>query len=355
MTAHPTDRQIASFRARSLAPGELLALEQHFETCDACRGRLRAHAAAISGHRNELAEHLDREDLVLCAEGFPGAEVQRHLLECDTCREEVDDLKRFRSDLKSTPHAIALKPSRRRLARWPAVAAIAGGLLLVAGIAYWTIQQRPRIAVKDSPKPAEAAVPLDQQLAVQLALARHTFERASILDALASPPGPLPGAPPAAARFDLAAPLGTTVLTARPIFRWQPTPGATRYTVAVFDPALHKIAESSALATAEWQPETALPRGAVLYWQVTATVAGHSLHAPQPPVSEARFEILPEETVAQIDSARRDHPGNHMLLAVLLARAGALDDAAKELDAVPQDPGVAALRESLAAMRKPKL
>jgi hypothetical protein len=92
-----------------------------------------------------------------------------------------------------------------------------------------------------------------------------------------------------------------------------------------------------------------LPRGRVLNWQVTATVNGSAVRAPQPPAPEARFEVVPADTAAAIDGARAEHPGNHLLLAVLLAKAGALDEVSTELDAlsVADAATAAALRDSL--------
>ncbi len=77
--------------------------------------------------------------------------------------------------------------------------------------------------------------------------------------------------------------------------------------------------------------------------------------SPAPPAPEARFEVTPPDTAQRIENARRQHPGNHLLLAVLLAEAGALDESELELDALAAtDPQTAqALRQSLRDIRKP--
>jgi hypothetical protein len=132
------------------------------------------------------------------------------------------------------------------------------------------------------------------------------------------------------------------VVSDRPLFRWQPSPGATHYVVAIFDEDFRRAAESPAVTATEWQPENPLPRTRVLNWQVTATGGGRTVRAPQPPAPEARFEIVSAASAAEIETARRDHPANHLLLAVLLSRAGAVDEAAHELDALAQtDPALA--------------
>jgi hypothetical protein len=125
--------------------------------------------------------------------------------------------------------------------------------------------------------------------------------------------------------------------------------------VAVFDDNFEKMAESPALATPEWQPDQPLARGRIFNWQVTAKVGGATVRAPVPPAAEARFEVVPDEGAARIEAARREHPQNHLLLAVLCAQTGALDDSAKELDALAATDAALAqsLRQSLDEIRKP--
>jgi hypothetical protein len=153
--------------------------------------------------------------------------------------------------------------------------------------------------------------------------------------------------------FDLSAPIGTSVTMDRPTFRWQALPGATRYVVSVFDESFHRVAESPAVGATEWQPADSLPRGRIYIWQVTATVAGEAVRSPVPPAPEARFQVAGPQVAAAIEEARRSHPGNHLLLATLLARNGALDEAAVEVDQLAAtDPAIAqSLRDSLTQIR----
>jgi hypothetical protein len=358
MAPHLSSKQIAGFRARSLAPAELLELDRHVAECEACRGRLYEDLHAdtdLRELRRDLAEHLTYDEVVACAEGHAGTEVQQHLHECPMCREEVADLNRFRSELNTPRVERTPTPIRPSPSRWPAVVALAAGVLLVAGLAYWAMSQGTRMARQQTSapgpaKPVEPALPPEQQQAVQLALATHKLERAPVLDQLVGRQGVLLGRPGPAEKLRLLAPVGTTVLTGRPVFRWQSAAGATQYVVAVFDEDFRKLAQSTAITTTEWTPEVELPRGKALNWQVTATINGAAVRVPQPPAPEARFEVVSAETAAAIDTARREHPGNHLLTAVLLAKAGALDDAAVELDAMPST-DAAELRDSLKRMR----
>jgi len=357
MAAHLTSEQIAAYRANTLAPGELLELDLHLAECDACRASLYENVHADTGLRDlrrDLAQHLAYAEAVACAEGAADPSTQQHLNECAMCRAEVADLSRFRSELNAPRADRSPIPIRRPAPRWPAVAALAAGVFLVAGLAYWAMNQRPQVA-KQQPapptpaQPAEQPLTTDQQSALQLAMTTHKLERAPVLDRLIGHQGVLLGVPAPAEQLKLTAPVGTTVLTDRPTFRWQPVAGATRYVVAVFDEEFRKVAASPAVTMPAWQPTTALPRSRILNWQVTATIGETTVRAPQPPAPEAKFEVVAADVAASIESARRDHPSNHLLLAVLMAKAGALDDATQEVDALAASDAAPAalLRESL--------
>jgi hypothetical protein len=245
-------------------------------------------------------------------------------------------------------------PSPKPTWRIPVYAAIAAGLLLAAGLTFF---RQPKTPIAQVPpitaQPVEPAIPPDQQAAVQLALSTHRLERAPVLDGLITQRGVLLGAPGETRNFAVRGPVGTTVLNDRPVFRWEPVPGAGKYVVAVFDDRFQKVAESPALTSAEWTPEQPLARGRIYNWQVSAHIGARTLRSPVPPAPEARFQVAAVETVAQIENARRDHPANHLLLAVLLANAGALDESAQELDALAaSDPATAeSLRQSLQVLR----
>jgi hypothetical protein len=237
--------------------------------------------------------------------------------------------------------------------RWSIPVGIAAAVLLIAGagiIAKRGQQQPPEpVALQ---KPAEIPLPLPERQALDLAIASQRLDRSPVLDRLIAKPGVLLGGTPEKRSFDLLAPMGTVVLTDQPVFRWTPLPGATTYVVSIFDEHFEKVAESPAVTGAEWRASTPLPRGKVLNWQVSATVRGTSIHAPKPPAAEARFEVASQEVAGRIEAIRRDHPGNPLLMAVLYANAGALDDAEEALHG---DDSVVAqrFRASIQSIRKP--
>jgi hypothetical protein len=136
------------------------------------------------------------------------------------------------------------------------------------------------------------------------------------------------GAP---AAFSLIGPLHTKVLSDRPVFTWNPSPGARAYQVVVTNEALDPLARSGRITATEWQPETPLPRGAALFWQVRAWRGGEMVSAPAPPAPPARFQIAGEAIALRLAQLRTAPGASHLLAAVLCAREGLRDEALQEL------------------------
>src|SRR2546429_3041139 len=104
--SHPTEDQFARFRRRALASSELLEISDHLAVCDACRERLFHEEQAgpqLRALRIELSAHLEYEEIAAVAEGVVGAGVATHIEGCAPCRAEVEELRRFRSELKRAP------------------------------------------------------------------------------------------------------------------------------------------------------------------------------------------------------------------------------------------------------------
>jgi hypothetical protein len=350
---HLTEEQFAQYRSRTLAAVELLELDEHIARCGMCRDRLYRQEQTntrLQRLKSDLDGHLEYSQIAACAHGSFPPEVAQHLKECEMCRAEVDDLSRFRAEIESAPRAPIRMPARSIPWRLAAAAAV----LLAAALTFWYVRQGQAppggIAVSPTPAtPAEAPLPDDQEQALELATSTHRLERAPILDRLISKREVLLGSPVETPGFELTGPMGTAVLTDRPVFQWKPAAGAARYVVSVFNENFDKVVESPALSSTEWQPDQPLARDRIYNWQVSTTINGKQVHAPTPPAPEARFQVVARETADRIETARREHPANHLLLAALCSRAGALGDAAKELDQLAAtDPATAAaLRQSL--------
>ena len=136
--------------------------------------------------------------------------------------------------------------------------------------------------------------------------------------------------------FALVSPVGTAVQSDHPTFRWQKLDGASGYIVTIFDASFHRVANSELLAQAEWRMPTVLERGKTYSWQVTAIKGNEKINSPTTPAPEAKFKVLEAASFAALQSAQQTYPNSHLVLGVLYARAGLLDDAERELQALVQ-------------------
>jgi len=119
-------------------------------------------------------------------------------------------------------------------------------------------------------------------------------------------------------------------LSTRPIFNWQPLPGATSYQVHVLDTDFKVVAESGPVTATSWSPPTALDRGVVYLWQVSAVKEGEVISAPTAPRPEARFKILTGSKTREVQQAVKARAGSPLALGIIFAHAGLLDDAERE-------------------------
>jgi hypothetical protein len=357
LSAHLTDEQFTRYRERSLSASELLDVDGHIAACAACRDRLYAENRAFAGMRGllvDLSAHLEYADIVACSEGRGNPQQLAHIRSCVTCQSEVQDLSRFRTELAETRRKPVVMPTKRRGSyRIPIGIAAA---VLVIGVSSTIVFRRPKpaptpTAATAPPQRVDPLLPSAERQILAAAVSSGRLERPPVLDALISKQGTLLSPSQEKERFNLLAPVGTTVLSDRPMLRWTMLASANSYVVSIFDEKFQKVAESPALTTTEWHPPAPLPRGKVLSWQVTARTATGTVRQPAPPAPEARFQVVEPEVVERIEKMRRDSPGNPLLLAALYAHAGALDEAEALLRAMDSS-AAQSYREALQKVRK---
>lgn len=184
------------------------------------------------------------------------------------------------------------------------------------------------------------------------ALASQRVKRPPVLDALESGAGALRG-PGGGAPFAILGPAGVVVESDRPSFRWGAPGGATSYAVSVFDSRLNKVAESGPLTATEWTPPRPLRRGATYSWQVTAVLGGKEVVSPGAAAPEAKFAVVGQAESEELRRARRSLPDSHLMLGVLYARAGLLEEAEREFRAlVESNPNSSVALNLLGSVRK---
>jgi hypothetical protein len=350
---------------------------------------------SMADYVDEVLDDVDREVL------------ESHLELCHTCQIEVRDLRAIKAQLTKEPITSDGSPQvfsfRGRLAAFwhvpsmrvtTQIAAALIIVLLIVVVALLYSRRSTQLAIKNgnvekqpvavnptgSPATPETAQPPEEskvQLVVELidgdrhvtlnsadqlagfesapvqmqqqvgsALKHGRVKTPSFIADLKGKPGALMGTKPEQ-RYGLLRPVATAVESQKPMFSWRAIAGAQNYVVTVYDADAKKIAASDPLTETKWQCGTQLIRGRRYSWQVRANVNGKELIMPAPAAAEAKFRVIDEARSAELSDARRRFPESHLLLGILYAETGLLEQAEKELRMVVQANSTSAVARSL--------
>jgi hypothetical protein len=229
------------------------------------------------------------------------------------------------------------QPSRRRTLVWAAAAAIAAMISIIVFFAVRpssvpvvqpTASSTPSTPKKvPEPRPAQPQRPAEWESLVAVAVTSGQLPYPNDLAALAGSPDVLRSrATTAAGKMT---PAGVVIDDVRPQFTWPAVRGAT-YVVSIFE-GNRDVAVSPRVTVNEWRPVTALARGRTYAWQVEVFTDGDETLLPAPEDPQALFRIASSEDHEAIEEARRRFPDDHILHAVLYARAGLRRDAEQAL------------------------
>src|SRR5262245_6822247 len=117
MVEHLSRQELEQHHARTLAPADVLRVDEHLSACDSCQQRFveltglpdAATQMSLSPlpDQEEVATHLDYDQLAAYVDGTMD-EVEReiadsHLLFCVECADEVGELREFSRRISQTP------------------------------------------------------------------------------------------------------------------------------------------------------------------------------------------------------------------------------------------------------------
>lgn len=153
--------------------------------------------------------------------------------------------------------------------------------------------------------------------------------------------------------FALASPIGKVIRENQPILRWKPLKDATGYSVTIVDDKFRVVAESGKINPTEWKPSKTLPRGANYSWQVTATKPdGTETVSPSSPAPQARFRVVEQTMIDEINRLEKSRTRSHLALGVLYANAGLKQEARREFEIlVKENPKSALARKLLVSVQ----
>lgn len=190
--------------------------------------------------------------------------------------------------------------------------------------------------VMDKQGRLQGPLPLDpsHQDAVKAALIAQSVPPPPVLRELTTESERLMGSEHDRTQFRLIGPVSTVVLDDRPTFSWHPLTGAQGYDVAIYDANHRAVASGRSLATTIWRAPQPLYRGRIYTWQVRAEINGREVLAPPPTAPEARFKVLDEARAEQLKSLQQAYGASHMMLGVIYAEAGLMEESEREFQAL---------------------
>jgi hypothetical protein len=413
LSGHLTKTQIEEYSRHSLSAVALLSVSDHLSLCDACRlqvQRVLNCDEAYLAFRNGVFEpqtepvHLTFEQITnLVDETLPAEELQvakDHLSSCQQCYLAYDDLRAFKDQVEPellhsqdqfhTPKVAAEKKSLIQF--WPKSlifgSALAAFLLVASG---WVVLRALRLsdqkttlgttAIKvaaPTTTPSSSTLiamlydgasqvrldaegklsgveqlPPAYQEMVKRALSSQELERSPLLAGL-TPTESVPRGSDeeVGSKFSLIEPVRTVTLSEHPTFRWMRLSGATGYLVEIYDEMFDPVASSPRLGQPRWKMAQTLKRGAIYYWQVKAIKDGKEMISPHSPAPQVKFRVLDEAKASELWRARQAYGSSHLVLGLLYAEAGLLDEAEAEFRSLQKEnPGSAITGQLLKRVR----
>jgi hypothetical protein len=396
MTEHPSSQVLEQYAGRTLSPDDFLSVHQHVSSCPVCAAHESATTRAedYSNLLTALMPSAEDEPYHLSAEELSSYvddtldEIDRenalsHIEVCNECRAKAAERQTSPAAGWWKVHVLQSRPVQ--------IAALVLLTLAVISFVVWRARNRHeplQAPLQNGPQPPQsvAAVspsPLESQPEVVLslqdggreirlnkngeleglehlspalqktikaALVNQALEKPADLEELKGKESVLLGGGSEGRPFELTGPIASVLLENQPTFRWRPLEGATGYVVAVLDAQLDEVATSEVLTTLEWRIPKKLS-GGIYSWQVTAIKDGQRIVSPVLPAPEAKFKILDSRSVSEIARARRGFPNSHLVLGVVYAKAGLIEEARRELTLLqklnPQAPIVVKLLDQL--------
>ena len=325
-SAHLNSEEIAAYHNRSLSAEAALEISDHLVACVECRDQIRRAEAkpdrAPTVTYEELAGYIDNQ-----LDPIARQEVTRKLSLSPPARRELRDLMQFKNSLAAEEESFHFQ-------KW--LLPIAAGILLAAGIGWWSATARHTEVAKDG-----NGLSPELQTTMNDALARDHFALPSKVEELRHGRERLAGqVTRVSTGLKLISPVATAVETEKPVFRWTRIEGTTAYRINLAprdnDAAVETFVVPAGQTT--WSPSKPLARGQIYEWEVQAVRNNETIdQAPAPPEPEALFYVLNQQEREAVARERQKLHPSHLALGLIDARAGLIDAARDEFRALQNE------------------
>jgi hypothetical protein len=356
MPEHLNQAQLEGYRNRTLALGELVAVDSHLGGCGACRSALAeladgsSTASMLSGIDQARFRHLSYEQMDDWVEDRMDAAsrelVMAHIGTCLACARQLIAYQEYAPKMAEPIRTAATQPMQVKESFWaflkqPQYALGAAALVALFVVAPWNKHSAPPetgAIIAPSSTAVESTIP-PQTTPVESPLtnaALNTTELDTLPDSLrvgakevivASDSAPRPASLKGLESNGdamLEYPLAEVVAETQPVLRWKAF-GDT-YDVSLSD-ARGLISRRGGLKDTRWTPPSALLRDHVYTWEVESGGQKHS----------GKFRVLGENQRQELEKVRAEHGNSHLVIGAVSEQLGLLTPAKQEFEAMEKD------------------
>jgi hypothetical protein len=353
MPEHLNPDQLKGYRDRTLALGELVAVDVHLGGCEPCRTALAAlavgksSASVISGIDQARFRHLSYEQMDDWVEDrLESADrelVMAHIGLCPPCARQLIAYQEY-APVMSAPVRTGLylaTPVEAKQSFWSFLKQPQYALGAAALIAFFIITPltkhsapeqtgailAPTSTAVESTIPAQNSPLIDQALNATALDSLPDSLRVGAKEVVSdkiSRPASLKGLETSSDTV-LEYPLSEVVLETQPALRWKAF-GDSSYSVSLSD-ARGLISRRGGLKETRWTVPSALTRDKVYTWEVESAGVKH----------HGTFRVLGENQQRELERVRAEHGSSHLVMGAVSTELGLLTPARQEFEAMSKD------------------
>jgi len=377
MPEHVNEQQLKGYRDRTLAVGELIAVDTHLGGCEPCRNALAKLAertsskSVIAGIDQARFRHLSYEQMDDWVEDRldpAGRElVMSHIGACSPCARQLIAYQEYAPIMAApiqTAMFAATKPVEAKRSFWaflkqPQYALGAAALIALIVIAPWNRHSSPpeqtgaivapTSTVVDSTIPAQNSPLIDTVLSTAELDALPDSLRMGAKEVISDTgsttrPAALKGLEPNSDTV-LEYPFSEVIAETQPTLTWKAF-GDSSYSVSLLDSRHNLVSRRGNLKDTHWSPPSPLVRDRVYSWEVESAGQKH----------RGTFRVLSEKQRQELEQVRAAHGNSHLVMGAVSAELGLLTPARREFEAMAKDPAhaqqAAKLLSRVDALRK---